>query len=85
MSRIEILTQKVYRAPTRGRRFLTAKAAAVAEAGAMLEKKYPSERPEWEVGDPGWHWSSEESHKQTHKRLTRLILRGLRAAERNQP
>lgn len=80
MSDIQVLTQTVYRAPTKGRRYLTARAAAIAEAGAMLELKYPSERPEWDVGDPGWHWRSDEAHLRTHRRLSRMILRRLRVA-----
>lgn len=80
MSSIQVLAQPVYLAPTKGRRYLTARAAAIAEAGAMLEKKYPSERPEWDVGDPGWHWSSSDDHKRTHKRLARIILKRLRAS-----
>lgn len=84
MSAIQVLTQTVYRAPTKGRRYLTARAAAFAEARAMLENKYPSEQAEWDVGDAGWHWSSEEQHKRTYARLARIILKRLRAAEPKQ-
>jgi len=85
VSDIQVFTQTVYRAPTKGRRYLTARAAAIAEAGAMLECKYPSERPEWDIGDPGWHWRSDEAHLRTHKRLSRMILRRLRAAAASTP
>ena len=85
MSRIQVLAQPVYLAPTKGRRYLTARAAAFAEARAMLDKKYPSELAEWDVGDAGWHWSSEDRHKRTYARLARIILKRLRAAIKVQP
>ncbi len=71
----------VYYAPTRGRRYLTARAAARAEASARLAEKYPTEHAEYENGMmyyPGFHWSSDESLKQVHKRYMRLLLRALK-------
>lgn len=80
MSNIEVLTQTVYRSPTKGRRYLTARAAAHAEARALLDRKYPAERPDWDVGDSGWHWSSDERNVRTLDRLSRAILKRLRSA-----
>jgi len=44
MARIEPISRTVYRAPTAGRTYLTARAAANREAAAMLARKYPTER-----------------------------------------
>lgn len=78
MSDIEVLVaQTLYRAPTKGRRYLTAKAAANAEARAQLDKKYPLERPEYEQGHmifSGWHWSADPRLVEAHVRLSRALL-----------
>lgn len=83
MSAIEISVQKVYRSPTRGRRYLTPEAAAYAEARAQLDRKYPEEKPEYGASggliDGGWHWTSEPQHVAAYERLARLILKRLRA------
>lgn len=68
----------IYHAPTKGRRYLTARAAAKNEAGALLERKYPTERGDESDGFYNWHWSSDEHLVRVHKRLTRLLLRQLR-------
>ena len=56
--------RKVYRAPTAGRDFLTARAAASKEADALIKKKYPTEREHVDgfgrIEDPGWHYTSDE-------------------------
>lgn len=73
--------QRVYTAPTKGRRYLTARAAANAEANAMMVGKYPTEQPEYEDGrmyDPGYHWTTDERLIRVHKRLARMLLRQLR-------
>lgn len=85
MSAIEILRRTVYRAPTKGRAYLTARAAANAEAGAMLAKKYPSERAEYDVGFSGWNWSLDEQLIRVHARLSKRILRKLRSSVLSQP
>lgn len=82
MPMIETLQRVVYRSPSRGRAYFTAKAAAKAEANCMLAKKYPSEKPAYEDGfcfDPGYHWSEDERLCRVHARLVRLILKKLRA------
>lgn len=84
MAKLEQTFRTAYRAPTRGRTYLNPRSAAKAEAAAMLQDRYPSERPEYENGQcyyPGFHWSSEERLMRVHKRLTRLILRALRKAD----
>lgn len=81
MARIEQTMRTVYRAPTKGRSYLSARSAADAEARAMLGEKYPSEEAEYESGRmtyPGYHWSSDERLVRVHKRLSRFILRALR-------
>lgn len=82
MAAIEIVSRPVYKAPTKRRCYLTPKSAANAEASAMLVKKYPTERTEYEesgrITYGGWHWNSDERLVKVHDRLTRRILRQLR-------
>lgn len=76
-------TRVVYRAPTKGRDYFSAKSAAWAEARAQMGEKYPQENPAYENGmcyDPGWHWSNEERLVLTHARLARRILNAFRSA-----
>jgi len=84
MADIEVMTaQTLYLAPTKRRRYLTARAAANAEARAQLDNKYPYERPEYEQGHmifSGWHWSSDQKLVAAHKRLSRALLKNLRRA-----
>lgn len=82
MSAIQVESRPVYLAPTKGRRYLTAKAAAVAEARSMLNRKYPREEADYEQGrmiSPGWHWSEDQQHVTAHKRLARMFLKRLRS------
>lgn len=82
MSRIEVSTRTVYRAPTKGRTYLTARSAANAEAAAMMVAKYPTEQADYSDGRmdyPGYHWSDDPRLVVTQKRLTKLLLRKLRA------
>lgn len=81
MSRIEAITRTVYRAPTKGRSYLTARAAANAEAAAMMVEKYPTEQAEYSSGGmdyPGYHWSDDPRLVATQKRLGNWLLRKLR-------
>lgn len=83
MSSILSSQRTVYRAPTKGRAYLTLRAAAKAEADSMIVRKYPTEKPEYENGMcyyGGYHWSSEERLLRVHKRLVRHLLRAFRAA-----
>lgn len=53
-------TRTVYRSTSRGRAFLTKRAACKAEAIAIIKEKYPTERQESDnigVTYPGWHWT----------------------------
>lgn len=82
MPAIQARPTTVYFSPTKRRRYLTARAAASAEATARLENKYPTEDAEY--GDygmphyPGYHWSQEDHLVRVHKRYMRLLLRALR-------
>lgn len=63
----------VYLAPTAGRRYLTRKAAAAAEARALIRAKYPTERDD--AGYSGWHWSNDDRLRRVHARLASRIYR----------
>lgn len=81
MAAIQSKPATAYYAPTKGRRYLTARAAANAEASARLEAKYPTEQPEYEAGrmyDPGYIWTEDPRLVRVHKRYMRLLLRALR-------
>lgn len=81
MAAIKAESQTIYLAPSKGRRYLSARSAANAEARAMLDKKYPIERPEYESGHlifAGWHWSNDPFLDRVHKRLSSLILKQAR-------
>lgn len=81
MPAIKPEARTVYLAPTKGRRYLSDRSAASAEASAMLDEKHPREHAEYEGGHlifPGWHWSSDPFLARVHKRLSRLILAGMR-------
>lgn len=65
----------VFFAPGARKHFMTKRAAAQAEAKAMLSKKYPHERPEYDVGFDGWHWRQDERLCRVYERLWRRILR----------
>lgn len=80
MARISQVNRTVYLAPTAGRHFMTKKAAARAEARALLTRKYPTEREEHygeAIVNRGWHWSEDERHRRTYDRLASIILRRL--------
>lgn len=86
MPMIELANRPVYRAPTKGRCYLTIGSAAKAEASALLEKKYPSERAAYDDSgrcyDQGYHWSSDQRLLAVHARLTAIILRQFRKSQR---
>ena len=78
-------TSTVYRAPTAGRDYFTARAAARNEAAAMLKKKYPSERSHSDdfgrIEDPGYHYTNDPRLVRVHARLTRLLLKQMRTCK----
>jgi hypothetical protein len=80
VSDIQPIARIVFHAPTRGRSYLTARAAAKAEAGALLAKKYPTERPDYcsDSGmmiDCGWHWTGDDRLVRVHARLAKMLQR----------
>ena len=82
MAAITKTTRHVFRAPTKGRDYLTVTAAVNAEARALMDKRYPAEREDYD-GDGrctygGWHWNSDPKLVRVHARLARLILRAFR-------
>lgn len=84
MPAIQRRTVEVFYAPTKRRRFFTARSAADAEARAKLELKYPSERDGYENGrciGGGYHWSQDERLVRVHKRYKRLLLRALKGEQ----
>lgn len=76
---IEAVTRTVYRAPTKGRSYLTKRAAIRNEAAALIERKHPTERqyiePDGYCSDPGWHWTALPRHEVLLRRVCRLIAR----------
>lgn len=83
MTAIKPEARTVYLAPTKGRRYLSARSAVSVEARAMLDAKHLSEQPEYHDGHlifPDYHWSSDPFLARVHKRLSRLILAQARKA-----
>lgn len=75
---IVVKHRPVFFAPTRRRHFLTLKGAAMAEAGALIAKKYPTESPEYHEGRmtyAGFHYTTDERLIRVRHRLARRILR----------
>jgi len=70
------LTATVWLAPTARRRYLTKRAAITAEARALIKKKHPTERAEYEQGRmiySGWHWTSLPRADVLFRRVCRLV------------
>ena len=81
---IEKMTATVYRAPTAGRRYFSVSAACAAEARALIQKRYPSEQPEYEDGRltyPGSHWSELPNSEKRLRRMTRLVRASMKTAK----
>lgn len=75
---ITVSTRKVWFSPSRGRHFLTSRAAIRAEAHAKIIDRYPPERPDYENGFliyPGYHIKHDEPerYQKILRRLMRLI------------
>lgn len=74
---IEVITRTVYRSPSKGRCYLTKKAAIKAEARALIEAKHPTEAAEhdYEAGYyyPGWYWTALPRSDVLYRRVCRLI------------
>ncbi len=74
----------VYRAPTAGRRYLSIRGAANAEAGALIAKKYPTEAPEYHDGRmtySGFHYTTDERLVRVRQRLARRLISFLQAEQ----
>ena len=71
-------TRTVFHAPTKGRSYFTARAAANQEAGAIMSLKYPAQQDERdEFGRPverAWHWANDDRLRMVRDRLARRIL-----------
>lgn len=80
MAAIKLMSRTVYYAPTKRRHYLTLKAAANKEAGAMIQRKYPTEAPSAEDFDNGWHWMEDERLRLVHARLMRRLIRRFRGS-----
>jgi hypothetical protein len=74
---IEERQAKVYYSPSAGRRFLTKRAAIRAEARALIEQRYPTERSEYDdrgmCEHPGWHWHLLDNSEKLYRRVCRLV------------
>ncbi|WP_114153835.1 hypothetical protein [Chromobacterium haemolyticum] len=85
MAAIKAQIRTVYYSPTGRRSYLTAKGAANAEASRMLSKKYPQEQAEYDdfgrITYAGFHWSGDEHLLRVHARLSKLLLKKLRACK----
>jgi hypothetical protein len=71
------LVATVWLAPTKGRRYLTKRAAIHAEARALIEAKHPTERSHTDnygrIEDPGWHWTALPRADVLLRRVRRLV------------
>lgn len=68
----------VYRSTRSGRRFFTRRAAVAAEASAIIQSKYPTERQESDsigITNRGWHWREDDRLCRVFNRLSRVISR----------
>lgn len=76
----------MYLAPTKGRCYLTKRAAIHAEARALIERKHPTERsytePDGYMSDPGWHWTALPRHDVLYRRVVRLVAQAAHPDQR---
>jgi hypothetical protein len=79
--KVETRIRRSYFSPTANRSFLTKRAAANAEARALITRKYPTEKPHWMDGPNGdrWHWTEDERLCLVYARLSKLILRSMKS------
>jgi hypothetical protein len=76
--RIEAKTAVVYFAPSAKRRYLSAHAAANAEADHMMRRKYPTEKGDETDGFHYWDYKQDPNLKRVHARLARMLRKQLR-------
>ena len=72
MSEVRKVEVTAYYAPTRGRRYFTLRAACLAEARSVIEKKYPTEPFENDTGY-SFYWREIPRADVMYRRLARLI------------
>ncbi len=81
LAAVQPQVSQTWYAPTSRRRFLTKKAACVAEARARIKIKYPRERSETDergrLVDPGWYWGDLPRSEVLLKRYARVLFRSL--------
>lgn len=74
---IKPVVRTVYFSPTRGRHYMTKGGAIRAEAKALLQKKFPSEKAEYEdfgfMTYPGFYWKDMPRSDVLFRRVCRLI------------
>ncbi len=79
---IEARTKVVYYSPRKRRHFITARAAARAEANGRMNAAFPSEPAEYEERgycvDPGWDWRSVPRLVKIHEKLVSRYLQKLK-------
>lgn len=69
-----------YLAPTAGRRYLTIKGAAAAEARALIRQKHPTIEFDQETGE-SFYWRDIPRSDVMYRRLTRKIFNDFRVAQ----
>ena len=81
---ITATTITVYRAPTAPRRYLSLRAACMAEARAIIKVRYPNEAPEYESGHmiyPGTTWRDLPRSDVLYRRMARRVRTAFEATK----
>ena len=73
MAQVIPRSRMMYWSPTRRRHYASLRQACLAEAGAQISRKYPSE-------EIGWHWTNEDRMRIVQSRLARRIEHAARRA-----
>ena len=76
---VKPLLATVYLAPTARRRYLTKKSAVRAEARALISRKHPTEKGEYDEAGmltyEGWHWTSLPRSDVLFRRVCKMVER----------
>ena len=79
MSAIKPMPAIVYHAPTARRRYLTKKSAVRAEARALISRKHPTEKGEYDdmgrLTYEGWHWTNLPRSDVLFRRVCKMVER----------
>ena len=73
---IEKRTMTVYFSSTKNKTYITKRGAIRAEAEALLEKRYPTEKPYFEDNyciDSGWCWKQKPRSNVLLRRVMRIV------------